>query len=686
MQDDEVRRGPHLLAPAVYGVAAAAHSWEIPAVYGLPATALAALGAYTRAMNLPDGGEPVRVGVAALAAGGWVTAATQWGVAAGPYNLMTWLAAATYGLTYWAYRRDPGVREMLAWQQAREDWYIKASMYGLSGAHLVDWQETRLGEQFDIDTVGTGHLASTLVGAALEERIAEKEKLPASRVKTRRGHIAGRMTISLRYKDPWADPLPHPLLDSAPEIPLPAVADAREPVIIGMDPETGRALQIPLWDEDGAKRVMIVAITRGGKTVLLSDLLERTTAADNVFTIGINVSKAKEMRRWRPALGASACGPDERVKALRILELVRAIIDWRGAQETDEAVFVPRRSQPLVVVGIDEMDTLVAESDGIGMAIRREVAYIVSKGGSEGVALVAAGQRGVVSHFGSGDIKRMFDVFAMLKSAGEGEIRHVLGELGLTMPSMMTYGEGHPGVALVTDLAGHWTAGRTWRLDQLPDIDRLAVDRQPCPLEPALVEFLGDKLTAVTGAGPLKPRPRRPVPVVTEAPMHVEEQLPQDRAAAQRATARARLREIAVPPTVQLSPAEATAAAVARRRQAAEQTHMSAEVRSLLLRLISAPEGTTTRAAEKAMQDDLGLEVGVSKTGAWRCLDALRFEGVAELRGKGRAARWHLAATVPTDTPPELPADPVFDHERAVEAAEEAVEEEVLDHPDDHRE
>lgn len=689
VQADQVRRGPHLLAPAAYGLAALAHGYEVPAVLGLPLTVLATIGTYTRAMNSPgdDTAEPVRVALASAAVGTWLTGAAQFGVTAGPYALMSWFAAATYGLTYWAYRKDFGVREALAWQQACKDWHIKAPLYGLAGSHLVDWRETRLGEQFEVATVGTKRRASSLVGPALEELIAEHEMLPASRVKTRRGRIAGRMTISVRYKNPWTEALPHPLLDPAPEIPLPSRADIREPLIIGMDPETGRPLQTVLWDEEtGAYRIIIVAITGGGKTVAVSDILERITAADNAWPIGINVSKAKEMRRWRRALGASACGPDERVKALRILEVARMIIDWRGAQEGDEATLIPRPNRPAVPIVIDEASTLLGESDRLGMAIRREFAYVMSTGRSEGVPVVVAGQRGVVSHFGSGDIKRMFDRAILLKTHGEGEVRHVLGEMGLAMPNMMAYGEGNPGVALTSDLAGHWDAGRTWKLKDLADIDRLAKGRRPCPLEPELVEFLGDKLTAITQIDqPTPRRPRRATPIpAPEAPMPDSDfdDEPTGKAAAQRATAWARLAEATAPSMDGLTPGQARAAAIERRRQAAEQTEITPEIRAMLLRLISSPEGTTTRKAEQAMEAELGQEVGVSKSGAWRCLDVLRFEGVAELRGKGRGARWHL---VPQDEPAEEATEDVeFDHERAVEEAEEATEEEAADTVSDY--
>lgn len=163
--------------------------------------------------------------------------------------------------------------------------------------------------------------------------------------------------------------------------------------------------------------------------------------------------------------------------------------------------------------------------------------------------------------------------------------------------------------------------------------------------------------------------------------------MPQDttsRAAEQRAAARARLADITAPVLDELTAEQARQAAIVRRRQAAEQTEMSADIRELLLRLASAPEGTTTRQAEQAMQTELGYEVGVSKSGAWRCLDKLRLQGVVELRGKGRGASWHLAAQPAEEPPAEDVADPEFEHARAVEEIEEAATEEAADLADDY--
>ncbi|MET9339303.1 hypothetical protein [Nonomuraea sp. NPDC003804] len=699
VQRDHLRRGPLALMAGAYGLAEAAHQVDAPALVGLPLTAVAAIGMYAREMSLPGQRGPARAALATLAGGSWMTAAATWGVTAsveGIPGAMTWLGAVTAGLIYWAYRKDPAIVAAIAWQQAREDWHRRAPLYGLAGSHLVSWRETRLGEQFELDTVGTGRRASALASRDLEERIAEREMLKTSRVKARPGGIAGRLLISIRYKDPWAQPLPHPLLDPTPEIVLPQLADVREPFIIGMDPETGRPLQIVLWDEDGAKRIVIVALPGSGKTVILNCVYERASAADNAWPIGINVSKAKELRRWRRALGASACGPNERIKALRLLQFARHVIDYRGSlDDAEEATIEPTREVPLVPIILDEMDELLAKNDPIGLATRAEFAYVMSKGRSEGVPVIMAGTRGTAAYTGGGNSRTMVDQVVLGRVNRKSEMQHAAGEYGLSLPNMAEYGEGHAGVVLVADIGGQWSSGRGWKLDKLTDIDHLAARRRPAELEPGLMAYIVEQMGAdvVTELLSIEPPTSRlakaPKPAQrSAAPTPLESSMPEDVAAGRAAEARDRARTTLAQTgslDTSLTAGERRAVAIERRRQAAEQTVIDPELRTVILRMVARPEGASTRDIERAMEQELGHERGLSKSGAWRCLDRLRFEGIVELRGKGRGASWHLIAPTPAAA---LTTDgaSTLTTEELIEQAEEQAEDDAIDTANEHEE
>ncbi|WP_431897965.1 hypothetical protein [Nonomuraea sp. bgisy101] len=699
VQRDHLRRGPVPVMAGAYALAAVAHHFQAPALWGLPLTVVATIGMGAREMSLPGRRRPGRAAFATAVSGLWLTGATAWGVTAGVEGvpgLMSMLGAATAGLTYWAYRRDPEIAAAIAWENACVDWHRRAPLYGLAGSHLVAWRETRLGEQFELNTVGTGRRASALASRDLEERIAEHEMLKTSRVKVRVGGIAGRLLVNIRYKDPWAHPLPHPLLDLTPEIVFPQVADVREPCIIGMDPETGRPLQIVLWDEDGAKRIVIVALPGSGKTVILNCVYERTTAADNAFPIGLNVSKAKELRRWRRALGASACGPNERIKALRLLQFARHVIDYRGSlDDAEEATVEPTREVPLVPIILDEMDELLAKGDPIGQATRTEFAYVMSKGRSEGVPVIMAGTRGTAAYTGGGNSRTMVDQVVLGRVNRKSEMQHAAGEYGLSLPNMADYGEGHAGVVLIADIGGQWSTGRGWKLDKLSDIDQLAARRRPAELEPGLMAYIVEQMGADVVAELLSIEPptsllaKNPKPAKrSAAPTPLESSMPEDVAAGRAAEARDRARATLAQTgslDTSLTAGERRAVAIERRRQAAEQTVIAPELRRVILRMVARPEGASTRDIERAMETELGHERGLSKSGAWRCLDRLRFEGIVELRGKGRGASWHLIAPAP---PASLPSDTVsaLTTEELIEQAEEQAEDDAIDTADEHEE
>jgi hypothetical protein len=685
---DHLRRGPLPVMAGAVVMTAGAHWAGTPAWIGIPATVVATLGMYAREMNLPGDRHPNRAGVATLAAGSWVTAATEWGVTAGlpgAPGLMGILGAATAGLVYWAYRTDPAIVHELAWQQTRANWHMRAGGYGLAGSHLLDWRETRLGEQFEVDTRGTGKRASHLINGDVEELIAEQEGLATSRVKVRKGGIAGRIQVSIRYKDPWAEDLPHPLLDPAPEILLPQVADARDPIIIGMDPETGRPLALVLWDEDGAKRIAIVALPGAGKSVTLNNVYERLTAADNAWPIGINVSKAKELRRWRTVLGASACGPHERVKAFHLLEMAGHIIDYRGSlEDTDDATVEPTEETKLVPVIVDEMDELLSHQDRLGLATRKAFSYIMSKGRSEAVPAVLVGTRGTAQYTGGGNVRTMIDQVVLGKVARKSEMQHAAGEFGLALPNMAAYGEGKAGVLLVADIGGHWDTGRGWRLDKLTDIDRLAASRSAGDLEPGAMAYVREQMGSDLVDALLSPEPfekpakrsrpaRQPIPSRSAVMPDREEDT--GKAAASREKAKAAL---STTPTVDatLTAGQRRQVATERRRQAAEQTEMDPQIRAMILKMAADPDGTSTRRIEEALEREIGQERGLSRNGAWRYLDKLRFEGVVELHGKGRGQRWHLAAPSPEED----------DLEQVIEDAEEQAADDAIDTPDSHEE
>ncbi|GGS97729.1 hypothetical protein GCM10010156_64900 [Planobispora rosea] len=680
-----LQRAPLPLATALYGAGGLADLMDLPAAGIVPVTAGGALAAYaTVARSHPE--HAGKTGALVTASGLWLALAAELGPAAGPGGMLTWaywtFATAAYGL----YRMDAATRAAIAERRRRAEWHRLAAHFGIGGSHLLRVEPTRLGEQLLIDVQGTGRRASTITHSDLAERVAEYYKLPLTRVKVAPDKIAGRIRITIRLIDPWANKIRHPRLDPEAEITLPETGTVREPLVIGMDPETGRPLILPVWTSDGARHTMIIAMLGSGKTVLLNDILAELSTADDACIWGIDLRKGKDLRRWAPALDLLAL-PGERRKALRMLQLAVKIIAERAALN-DNKVFQPGPGHPLIAIVIDEMSALFAGNDPMAQAIKEAAAAVATAGRSEGVELILVGQRGTIGQIGSTDIRTQIENIVMLRLSRRTEMAHVAGELGLELPDMARYGEGHKGVTLVADLDGSHTAGRTFCLDELDDITALAAERRSSALEPELLERIGPAYARLkdpaTANAPIGGREASAAAaavaaVASEAPasavpgdlsesagqpaapphqpynpegqdMDIEED-GQAARLAQAASSREQTRRYlaALPdlPVVDAQMAQRLAqAAEARRTQAAEQTEIAPNVLARLIELLARDGGTTVREVERALE-----AMGLSRMGAWRSLDRLRLDGFAELRGRGRGSRWHLIGYHPDRDP-----------------------------------
>jgi hypothetical protein len=424
-----------------------------------------------------------------LAAGAWSAVAAKLGPLSGPYLPLTdaWAVLSFCG---WRWgRRHPAVTEARDWRLAREDWHETRRRWHLDRTFLMGLEKTRLGEKRIIDVTGSGKLASQIAASDVAGWVAQDKQIPRTRVKVAVHGHEGQVSVDIRERDPWKRPILHPVLDDAPEIDLSGPCTCREPFIVGQDPETGQPLTLTVWDEDGGKRVLIVATSRAGKTVLLNNLRERATKARDVLLVNLNLSKALEDKEWATACHLTALTRHQLARAMKILRTLNAIIEWRSQQPRETAVFQPSPEHPLILFIGDEIDAL-ARYPGARELLRD----IYSKGGSEAVAPVVAGQRGTAEWIGGGDIRALVDVFAVGMIGRRSEAMHAAGDIGMEMPDMSKYGEGRKGVWAIAELGGEIRTGRTFLLKEPGDLRRLAEERamsQP-ELEPELQGFLGD--------------------------------------------------------------------------------------------------------------------------------------------------------------------------------------------------
>jgi hypothetical protein len=635
-------RTPLLALPAVYAAGAAAHAYHLP-WWGLAGVTIAGtIVTYASAMNHLRGARILGAAAATTATGGWLAAAAEFGVNAGPSGLATWIYLGAFGVGYGLHRlglRPRGERtapEVVDEEIPRIDWDAYLEGWGLKGAAVLNAEPTRLGERVLLDTRGTGKRASSLVSKGLAELIAEEFGLSASRVDVRLGRVAGQLVISVRLQDPWANPIPHPLLDPNPEILLPEVQDVTKPLIIGQDPETGMPLELIVFDEDGASHIAIIATKGGGKTVTVDDVIERLTAADNCAVWGIDIAKGKNMARWRDAgaLDLAACGASERAKAVRILELAADTVRWREAH-SNEAVFQPRPGHPLIEVVAEEIDSLVTRGDQLAQRAIAALTTITSKGRSAAVGLIIIGQRGTAAWMGGPNIRANIDRFMLLKMTRATEIMNAVGsDIGSRLPNVTAYGDGHAGVVLITDISGDYDLGRSFMLKRLEDLERIAEGRSPSPLELDLVEHLGKAYQQLKSGQSIA----EPGPAVENRP--VEDGMvraPEEHAAEIQEVGR---HLFLLPP---LPPGDAERV----REHSAARWEMFKQVESAAEAALPSqvPNDVRTKIMGRlgdgeAARQELVTVTGYSPGAVKRFLAQLRDEGAVDCRGRGPATRW----------------------------------------------
>ena len=659
-------RVPVVLIPAIWTATEIMHTAGVRGLFVGGAAALATAAAGWIGERRSKGAEhPHLAGTEAAAVtaatGAWVTAATELGPLAGPDHALSLAYVAAAGGGYFWLRRHDAVRaarqrrdEAAAWEARKASWHRLAGDLGLNGSHLLRYGETLLGDEMLIDTRGTGRRATQISGRDVAERLGELEMIPAGRIDVTTDRIPGRLWIRVRRKDPWQHALAHPAVDPGSPFAkfLEDPASIRKPLVIGGDPETGEPLRLVLWDADeGGKVVGIFAKKGSGKTVLLNCITERITACGDAQLIQVNLGKHREDRRWMPLAAANALGRDQAGRARYLLQWVVEAIDARS-RGGDDARVTPTPATPLLVVKIDEIDQVAADP-----VCQRLLDNIASKCRSEGVALIFAGQRATAQWMGGANLRANVDIAILGRFARSGEARKAVGE-EVDLPDMGEYGEGRPGVFLITELGGGggYERGRVFNLHKPEDIDtivaRRAAARRPYVPEPALGR-LAELWAKATGAGrpggsedlddaDVAPQPGPATGQVIPGTGHITAKIDQARALAGEDPG---LPEI--PEEMAVHAAEQHAE---RRRQfmdAYTAVQLPEADQQALRGMLARPDGVSTRAAAAALP--------WSHTRVHQQLQRWQRDGAAEMRGKGSGRRWHLAGQATGQAPPGYP-------------------------------
>ena len=532
-------RVPLLAVPAVWSAAEIMHAAGVAGYVPGLATLVAASIAYGTGERRARRSEHPELEGTELAAtigvpGTWLTAATILGPLWGRLDLMTTVLYS--GITLAGYRwlrhrdavqasrarRDAAAEEAArlsaeeaAWLARKTEWHRLAPKVGLQGSDLLRAEDNQNGSQtWVIDTYGARQQLADQVNCKTVGQRLSGEKLQAAgghRVPKNRIEVAPdpdwayQLLITIRGQDLWQGGTDqgfiwHPCVsgDWDPALPyadlVPETASIRDPITLGADPETGGPLQLTLWDNKGARRVLVVGTSRSGKSMLLDTIRERVTACTDAVLLQINLSKGIEDSWWAPLTAASALagvhGGQAHARALRILDFISDVILERPrSRRPGVRVHQPTAGEPAFVVMIDEVDKVANDDDR-----KRQLGEIASKCASEGIILILGGQRPVNQWIGGAGVRANISdvVWGRMRSS---DTRHAGGGDSIDLPDMGDYGGGNPGVFGV---AAHptyegmpFSRGRAffWGDESggmIAMIKRRAAARRPYQLEPGL--------------------------------------------------------------------------------------------------------------------------------------------------------------------------------------------------------
>jgi hypothetical protein len=407
----------------------------------------------------------IEASMVAAAIGGWMAAAVTSGPLGWPAHLLSWiyLAGAVFGYRW--LRRHPAVlaarkcrHEHAEWTARKAEWHRIAHLIGLGDFHLQSVTPTRLGEELLLTSAPGSELATRVAANSrpYAEKYAHLRGLPYGRVDIRTTEYPGQLVIEVREETPSVDgPVTHPALD--PDSPykdwFPERRSIRQPIPVGVIPETGEPMELVLFDDEGGKAVGVYSITGGGKTNMLDDLREWVTACDDAVLVQLNAAGSGDERTWEPLAAVTAAGlqaddPGLRERILGALRWARHLIGERAetAADTGESVFQPTRQDPAVVVMIDEVD----ETGNIEGASKL-LEFLASKQRKAAVCLVLAGQRATAAWTGGSGVRINLSTVVTGLLARDSEARHAVGAEN-EIPDIAEYSRGEAGFFQIWDV------------------------------------------------------------------------------------------------------------------------------------------------------------------------------------------------------------------------------------------
>jgi S-DNA-T family DNA segregation ATPase FtsK/SpoIIIE len=342
-------------------------------------------------------------------AGGWLTAATITGVAAGPLRGLAVLGMLGLGAPWW-WSQDR--RRLVRIRRVMERFPDTADAAGLPGTAMVSaeiggygWTarlKLRRGQHAGNATDAIPALESALGTRVGALRI---EPVPSD---------AAEVILRVVEVDPHAYPIPWP--GAHPGSQSGRARSIGDPVRVGMW-EDGEPVRVPLL----RRHVLIGGTTGSGKSGLLNVILAELAACRDVVLWGVDLKGGTELTPWRGCLARTARSKPDATDLLRaaVTELERRA-EYMAAHGLRE--WTPTASAPALVVVVDEYAELTPEA-------RRVADSIARRGRAVAVTLLVATQRPTMKAMGEGSaIRSQMDVRFCFRVRERGDVDLIIGQ------------------------------------------------------------------------------------------------------------------------------------------------------------------------------------------------------------------------------------------------------------------
>jgi FtsK/SpoIIIE family len=397
-----------------------------PVIAGAAGPMAAVLVAAGKRLGLVTAAERAYAAGLAIAAAGWLAAATVIGPFRAPLPQTLAAAGLVLAAPWWAHRRR---RARVRVERTLAAWPEVAQAVGLAGSRV---------QSAVVDVWGWRARFALARGQTITDVIS---RVPAieSGLGTFRGAVrvyptpddkASRFELRVLTSDPHADAIAWP---------GPSVTSITEPIDLGPFEDATPAKVLLL-----RRHALLGGATGSGKSGGLNVVMGNLAACRDVVIWAIDLKRGMELRPWAPCIARLATTPAE---ARALLADAVAILEARAEHlaATGQRVWEPSEDMPALVVVIDEY----AELTETAPAATADADSIARRGRAVAVTLIAATQRPTQKAMGQGALRSQMDVRVSFRVRERKDVDLILGQ-GMLVAGWNAHTLNAPGKFLIS--------------------------------------------------------------------------------------------------------------------------------------------------------------------------------------------------------------------------------------------